>query len=131
MAIKFSNAVGVMALTVALSACTVGGYPLRTKPIPMPAEGFEAVKFLQYVTAPDHSINVYGFTAGTVLIQDREVDGAPMYCGPFTINGSPIEGCFMFEQDTMVIGYGSLLKEVRRDLTGKIEHIRVNPSEKQ
>jgi len=31
----------------------------------------------------------------------------------------------------MVIVYGSLLKEVRRDLTGKIEHIRVNLSEKR
>ena len=131
MAIKFGNAVGILALTMALAACTVGGYPLRTKPLPMPSEGFEAVKFLQYVTAPDHSINVYGFTAGSVLIKDREVDGVPMFCGPFAINGSPMEGCFMFEKDSIVIGYGSLLKEVRRDMTGKIEHIRVNPSEKQ
>ncbi len=127
MAIKFGNAVGVMALTVALSACTT----LKMQPIPMPDGGYDAIQFLQFTSVPDHGINVYSFIAGTVLIQDREVNGVPMYCGRHSINSTAIESCFVFEKDTMVIGYGSLLKEVRRDLTGKIEHIRVNLSEKR
>lgn len=131
MAIKFGNAVGVIALTVALSACTVGGYPIRMKPLPMPEGGFEAVRFLQFTNVQDHAINVYGFAAGLTLIKDREVDGVPMYCGSPILNGSLYENCFVIENNTLVIGYGSLLKEVRRDLTGKIEHIRVNPSEKR
>ena len=109
-----------------LTGCAVGGYPLKMQPIPKPKGGYDAVRFLEFTTVKDHSINIFAFRAGSTLVKDREENGVDFYCGPHLINNSIFESCFVFEGNTIVVGYGSF-KQVRRDLTGKIAHIKVNP----
>jgi hypothetical protein len=124
---KFVFISGVFVMLAGLSACSVGGFPIRMKSIEKPHGGYKAIQFTEFTTVKDHAINVYAFGAGTILVNDREIDGVPFYCGQLTINSGVMEGCFVFEGDTVVIGYGASFKEVRRDLTGKIKHIKINP----
>lgn len=108
-----------------LSACGVGGLPEYSNAIQQPAQGYQAVRFKEFTAVKDHLVNTYSFKAGTVLIQDRETNGVPYYCGTAAINsGKSADYCFNFEGDVLVINKG-LFSEVRRDLSGKIEHIRV------
>jgi len=113
----------ITAMTLTLNGC--GGALM--KPLDMPAEGYAAVRFKQFVTVGDHSINTYAFKSGTELVQDRQMDGTPYYCGLYVLNNSALEGCFVFDGDSIILGYGSF-KQVSRDLSGKIVHIRINPS---
>ena len=107
-----------------LCSCTIGGYPIRMKPLQPTEQGYEAVRFRRFTTVPDHAINVFAFSAGTVLVKDRQMDGVPYYCGLSSVNQMSGEFCYVIEGQTLILGYGTF-KEVRRDLGDGIEHIMI------
>lgn len=104
------------------------GCATEVVPLARPQGGFEAIRFNRTVEVRDHSINIYKFQAGTVLVADKQSNEGPVYCGPASIGNISGATCVGFRPpSTIVIGPGAGLKEAARPLDPQsFERIKVD-----